>query len=152
VDLIIISLKIYLFSKWYSWKIAELALRNNHSLTYYCKFVKHISFSSWHIWDIMHHSIMVMSTSRKVIFCWVSITWIRQTTYSWHLALCFIISGWFLLFKYIMTRTRYVWRTYNNKWVNDCCASSAVDRWIDPRSGQTKDYEIGICCFSTKHT
>ena len=30
-------------------------------------------------------------------------------------------------------------------------ASSAVDRWIDPRSGQTKDYEIGICCFSTKH-
>jgi hypothetical protein len=73
--------------------------------------------------DIMHHSIMVMSTSRKVIFCWVSITWIRQTTYSWHLALCFIISGWFLLFKYVMTRTRYVWRTYNNKWVNDCCVT-----------------------------
>jgi hypothetical protein len=30
--------------------------------------------------------------------------------------------------------------------------SSAVDRWFDPRSGQTKDYEIGICCFSAKHT
>jgi uncharacterized protein YaeQ len=30
-------------------------------------------------------------------------------------------------------------------------ASSAVDRWLDPRSGQTKDYEIGICCFSAKH-
>ena len=32
-DFIIISLKINLFSSWYSWKIAELALNNNHSLT-----------------------------------------------------------------------------------------------------------------------
>ena len=31
-DLIIISLKINLFSPWYSWTIAELALNNNHSL------------------------------------------------------------------------------------------------------------------------
>jgi hypothetical protein len=30
-------------------------------------------------------------------------------------------------------------------------ASSAVDRGFDPRSGQTKDYKIGICCFSAKH-
>jgi hypothetical protein len=29
--------------------------------------------------------------------------------------------------------------------------SSAVDRWFEPRSGKTKDYKIGICCFSTKH-
>jgi hypothetical protein len=29
--------------------------------------------------------------------------------------------------------------------------SSAVDRGFDPRTGQTKDYEIGICCFSAKH-
>ena len=29
-------------------------------------------------------------------------------------------------------------------------ASSAVDRGFEPRSGQTKDYEIGIFCFSTK--
>jgi hypothetical protein len=28
---------------------------------------------------------------------------------------------------------------------------SKVDRWLEPRSGQTKDYEIGICCFSAKH-
>ena len=32
--LIIISLKINLFSPWYSWKFAELALNNNHSLTH----------------------------------------------------------------------------------------------------------------------
>jgi tRNA U38,U39,U40 pseudouridine synthase TruA len=31
-------------------------------------------------------------------------------------------------------------------------ASSAVDRGFNPRSGQTKDYRIGICCFSAKHT
>ena len=28
----------------------------------------------------------------------------------------------------------------------------AVDSGFEPRSGQTKDYKIGICCFSTKHT
>jgi hypothetical protein len=28
---------------------------------------------------------------------------------------------------------------------------SAVDRGFEPRSGKTKDYKIGICCFSTKH-
>jgi hypothetical protein len=27
-----------------------------------------------------------------------------------------------------------------------------VDRWFKPRSGQTKDYKIGICSFSAKHT
>jgi hypothetical protein len=30
-------------------------------------------------------------------------------------------------------------------------ASSAVDRGFKPRSGQTNDYKIGICCFSAKH-
>ena len=29
-------------------------------------------------------------------------------------------------------------------------ASSVVDRGFDPRSVQTKDYKICICCFSTK--
>ena len=46
--------------------------------------------------------------------------------------------------------------------VIDCCnriggvmvsvfTSSAVDRGFELRSGQTKDYTIGICCFSAKH-
>ena len=30
-------------------------------------------------------------------------------------------------------------------------APSAVDRGFEPRSGQTKDYKTGICCFSAKH-
>ena len=30
-------------------------------------------------------------------------------------------------------------------------ASSVVDREFEPRSNQTKDCTIGICCFSAKH-
>ena len=30
-------------------------------------------------------------------------------------------------------------------------ASSAVDHGFEPLSGQTKDDNIGICCFSAKH-
>ena len=30
--------------------------------------------------------------------------------------------------------------------------SSAVDRGFESRADQTKDYEIGICCFSAKHS
>jgi hypothetical protein len=30
-------------------------------------------------------------------------------------------------------------------------ASNAVDSGFEPQSGQTKDYEIGMCCFSAKH-
>jgi hypothetical protein len=30
-------------------------------------------------------------------------------------------------------------------------ASSAIDRGFKPRSGQTKDFSIGICCFFAKH-
>jgi hypothetical protein len=30
-------------------------------------------------------------------------------------------------------------------------ASSVVDRGVEPRLGQTKDYKIGICYFSAKH-
>jgi hypothetical protein len=30
-------------------------------------------------------------------------------------------------------------------------ALGAVDCGFEPRSGQTKDYKIGICCFSAKH-
>ena len=30
-------------------------------------------------------------------------------------------------------------------------ASSAVDHGFEPRSGQTIDYEIDICCFFAKH-
>jgi hypothetical protein len=31
-------------------------------------------------------------------------------------------------------------------------ALSVVDHGFEPQSGKTKDYKIGICCFSAKHT
>jgi hypothetical protein len=34
--------------------------------------------------------------------------------------------------------------------MDNVLASSAVNRGFEPRSGQTKDYTIGICCVSTK--
>ena len=30
-------------------------------------------------------------------------------------------------------------------------ASSVIDRVFEPRSGQTKNFNVGICCFSAKH-
>ena len=43
---------------------------------------------------------------------------------------------------------------YNNRIVgvmNGLFVSSAVDRGFEPRSGQIKDYKIGMCCFSARH-
>ena len=36
--------------------------------------------------------------------------------------------------------------------VGSVLASSAVDRGFESRSDQTKDYEIGVCCFSAKQS
>jgi len=36
--------------------------------------------------------------------------------------------------------------------MNSVLALSAVDRGFEPRSDQTKDYKISICCFSEKHS
>jgi hypothetical protein len=35
--------------------------------------------------------------------------------------------------------------------IRSVLALSVVDRGFELRSGQTKDYEIGICCFSAKN-
>ena len=35
--------------------------------------------------------------------------------------------------------------------IDSVLASSAVDHGFEPRSDQTKDYKISICCFSNKH-
>ena len=36
-------------------------------------------------------------------------------------------------------------------WMVSVLDSSAVDRGFEPRSGQTKYYKMGICCFSATH-
>jgi hypothetical protein len=35
--------------------------------------------------------------------------------------------------------------------MSNILSSTTVDRGFEHRSGQTKDYQIGICCFSAKH-
>jgi hypothetical protein len=35
--------------------------------------------------------------------------------------------------------------------IGDVLVSSTDDRGFEPWSGQTKDYTIGMCCFSAKH-
>jgi hypothetical protein len=37
-------------------------------------------------------------------------------------------------------------------WCNGVMASVLASSAVDLRSGQTKDYKIGICCFSAKHS
>jgi hypothetical protein len=40
---------------------------------------------------------------------------------------------------------------YVSNRIGSVLPSSVVDRWFEPRSGQTEDHKIGICCFSAKH-
>jgi hypothetical protein len=34
---------------------------------------------------------------------------------------------------------------------SECASLSGVDFWFELQLGQTKDYDIGMCCFSLKH-
>ena len=53
-----------------------------------------------------------------------------------------VIVEMLLLIKYIFNRIGGV--------MVSVLASNVVDRGFEPRSGQTKDYKIGICCFPAK--
>jgi hypothetical protein len=54
-----------------------------------------------------------------------------------------VLYGVFLLFSSV--------RTFISDQLEGMLGSNAVERGFEPQSGQTKDYKIGICCFSTKH-
>jgi hypothetical protein len=57
---------------------------------------------------------------------------------------CFIdhkFGSFIIYFLYIIN--------YISEVVVSVPTSSAEDRGFEPRSSQTKDYKIGICCFST---
>ena len=47
----------------------------------------------------------------------------------------------------------FVFRIVATVWYVFACvlASSVIEHGSDSRSGQTKDYGIGICCFFAKH-
>ena len=48
------------------------------------------------------------------------------------------------------TFTKEVFITYSVM-VSVLASGARVDRGFEPRSCQTKDYKIGMCCFSAKH-
>ena len=48
--------------------------------------------------------------------------------------------------------SRVVDRGFSSGVTVSVLASRVVDRGFKPRSGQTKDYEIGICCICSKHS
>jgi len=41
--------------------------------------------------------------------------------------------------------------TVRSLWKIGMLSSSVGDRGFEPQSGQIKNYEIGICCFSANH-
>ena len=71
------------------------------------------------------------------------------------------------LFDVVIVMPRYSWNTakvdVRHQSINLYCAnlisgvmvsivaSSGLDRGVKSCSGQTKDYKVGICCFSAKH-
>ena len=56
-----------------------------------------------------------------------------------------------ILFILMKMPTYLLYNTIMRNAKKKVLASSAVDRGIEPRSGQSKYYKIGICWFSTKH-
>jgi hypothetical protein len=58
---------------------------------------------------------------------------------------------WFIRYIYYYCNLKFLINDRIGGVMVSVLASSAVDREFEPRSGQTNDYEIGICCFSAKH-
>jgi hypothetical protein len=69
----------------------------------------------------------------------------------YNLFFLFIQTTYLIVFN---TQT-YTISTYHHYHIGDVMinilASNAVDCGFEPRSGHTKVYKIGICCFSAKH-
>ena len=90
VDLIIISLKINLFSPWYSWKIGELTLNKNHSLTFVCITTQEIDLewliSLCFLFTVCHISLFgtICTTTQRIdlesVKVWV-MEWKRNETF-----------------------------------------------------------------------
>jgi len=59
---------------------------------------------------------------------------------------------WQFLFHHLLNSI-YIFNLYNriSGVMVSVLALSAVDRWFELRSGESKDYTIGICCFSAEH-
>jgi hypothetical protein len=70
----LLSIKINLFSPWYSWKIAELMLNNNHSLT-------HKRFYWLFIYSL--GSLMIV-VSKKKLYSFPTASYVKKKSLWWH--------------------------------------------------------------------
>ena len=60
------------------------------------------------------------------------------------------MDNWVLVLnRYNNTAMSKLWNRFGGVMVS-VLFSSAIDRGFEPRSGQTKYFKIGICCFSTR--
>ena len=85
--------------------------------------------------------IPVPFASRQLEYC--SPIYVNKVLLSFSLSCYPLISLSLLSILYNMNRIGGV--------MVNVLALSTVDRGFEPRSSQTKDYKIGICCFSAMH-
>ena len=100
------------------------------------------------------HSIIVLY-NRSLVNNVLYIFYLRKLWIDWRNSMCSML---FLLNKDKLCMLLYFHLLYTPFIVNrigdvvvSVLASSAVDCGFEPRSGQTNNYTIYICCFSTKH-
>jgi hypothetical protein len=70
-----------------------------------------------------------------------------------HLIKHFQVSSFYHVNSSIMFKTQPTNMSWWHRWYNGYSVldSSVVDCGFEPRSGLTKDYKLGICCFFTEH-
>ena len=71
----------------------------------------------------------------------------------WHLQ-TFLNKQYYTKRTIVITLFQYFFHIQSNRIgyaMVSVLASSVVDFGFESWSGQTKDYKIGICCFSAKH-
>jgi hypothetical protein len=64
---------------------------------------------------------------------------------------CHCLAGNYLQFMYASTQS-HLYGNHIGGVMVCVLTSSVVDRRFESRLDQTKDYKLGICCFSAKHT
>ena len=101
MDLIIISLKINLFSPWYSWKIAELALNNNHSRTHLIEWI--FGFVIISFYDSLFLNINYMMKLKTISFLIKMYNFLLSKNKA-----TYIINIQYLFFPFTFIRISYV--------------------------------------------
>jgi hypothetical protein len=82
---------------------------------------------------------------------WLAVFWVRVQKSLNLSTFIFSFANLLVRFKWIIVGS-LTSSTFIFSLMVTALASDAVDRGFEPRSVQTKDYKVGICCFSDKHT